>query len=133
MTPLTGGSQRLNRLGVQLYTLRSLMDTSVPFTLEQVAKIGYREVEFAGYFGARPSQLRRWLDDLGLEAPAAHVSLLDGKLEAALDAAVELGHRYLIQASLPLWQRRSLDAFRRAATALNQAGEAARTRGLAVA
>ena len=133
MSPLMTGGQRLPRLGVQLYTLRSLMNASVPLTLEQVAKIGYSEVEFAGYFGARPAQLRRWLDAAGLTAPAAHVSLLDGKLEAILDAAVELGHRYVVQASLPLWQRRSVDAFRRVASSLNRAGEAARQRGLAVA
>jgi sugar phosphate isomerase/epimerase len=132
MAPLTGGTLR-PRLGVQLYTLRSLMEASVPLTLEQVARIGYSEVEFAGYFGVRPSQLRRWLDDLGLAAPAAHVSLLDGDLAAILDAAVELGHRYLIQASLPLLGRRSLNTFRRAAASLNQAGAAANKRGLAVA
>jgi sugar phosphate isomerase/epimerase len=131
--PLEAGRLRRPRLGVQLYTLRALMEASVPLTLEQVARIGYREVEFAGYFGVRPSQLRRRLDDLGLAAPAAHVPLLDGDLDSILDAAVELGHRYLIQASLPLPGRRSLDTFRRAAASLNRAGEAARKRGLAIA
>jgi sugar phosphate isomerase/epimerase len=109
------------------------MQTSVPATLEQVARVGYKEVEFAGYFGTPPARLRRWLDDFGLTAPAAHVSLLDGNLSRLLDDAAELGHRYLVQASLPLLQRRSLDTFRRAAASLNQAGELARTRGVAVA
>lgn len=121
------------RLGVQLFTLRALMEASVPLTLEQVAKLGYTEVEFAGYFGVRPSQLRRWLDDFGLAAPSAHVSLLDGDLEQISDVAAELGHRYLIQASLPLPERRSLDTYRRVAASLNRAGAAARNRNLAVA
>jgi sugar phosphate isomerase/epimerase len=98
-----------------------------------VAKIGYREVEFAGYFGARPAQLRRWLDDLGLTAPAAHVPLLDGNRDQLFDAATEVGHRYLVQASLPLQKRLSADAFRRVAAELNRAGEQARPRGLRVA
>jgi sugar phosphate isomerase/epimerase len=132
MAPVRGARLR-PRLGVQLYTVRSLMEASVPLTLEQVARVGYSEVEFAGYFGVRPSQLRRWLDGLGLAAPSAHVSLLDGDLETLLDAAAELGHRYLIQANLPMLSRRSLDAFRRTASSLNRAGEAARRRGLAVA
>ena len=124
---------RLSRVGLQLYTVRTLMDASVPLTLEQVAKAGYTEVEFAGYFGVRPSQLRRWLDDLGLTAPAAHVSLLDGDLDRIFDDAAELGHQYVIQASLPLLQRRSLDTYRTVAASLNQAGEAARKHGLSVA
>jgi sugar phosphate isomerase/epimerase len=109
------------------------MDASVPLTLEQVAKAGYTEVEFAGYFGVRPSQLRRWLDDLGLTAPAAHVSLLDGDLDQIFEDAAELGHQYVIQASLPLLQRRSLDTYRTVAASLSQAGEAARKHGLSVA
>jgi sugar phosphate isomerase/epimerase len=123
----------LERVGLQLYTVRDLMQTSVAATLELVAKVGYKEVEFAGYFGAPPAQLRRWLDDFGLTAPAAHVPLLDGRLDQLLDDASVLGHQYLVQASLPLLQRRSVDTFRRAAAALNQAAETALSRGVSVA
>ena len=35
-------------LGIQLYTLRDEMAKSVPHTFHQLAKFGYREVEFAG-------------------------------------------------------------------------------------
>jgi sugar phosphate isomerase/epimerase len=132
MATRTTESRQLDRIGLQLYTVRDLMRISVPATLDQVARVGYKEVEFAGYFGATPSQLRRWLDDLGLTAPAAHVPLLDGKYEELFDAAAEVGHHYLIQASLPIWQRRSVDAFRRVAASLNRAGDAARKRGLYV-
>jgi sugar phosphate isomerase/epimerase len=44
-----------------------------------------------------------------------------------------VGHRYLVQASLSLQQRRSITAFRRTAAALNQAGAAARRHDLSVA
>lgn len=123
----------LERIGLQLYTVRTLMETSVPLTLEMVAKIGFQEVEFAGYFGARPAQLRSWLDGLGLSAPSAHVPVLDGNLDQLFDIAGELGHRYLVQASLPLQTQQSADGFRRAAAALNRAGERARQRNLRVA
>lgn len=123
----------LDRIGLQLYTVRNLMQTSLPLTLETVARIGYSEVEFAGYFGARPAQLRRWLDDLGLTAPAAHVPLLGGNRDQLFDAAAEVGHRYLVQASLPPQKRLSAESFRRVAAALNRAGEEARRRNLRVA
>jgi sugar phosphate isomerase/epimerase len=109
------------------------MQASVSGTLEQVAKVGYQEVEFAGYYGTPPARLRGWLDTLGLRAPAAHVDLLSGNHEEIFDAAAELGHRYVVQASLPWSQQRSLDAFRRTAETLNRAGQAARSRGLSVA
>jgi sugar phosphate isomerase/epimerase len=133
MVPAPPRNPGLERIGLQLYTVRTLMETSVPLTLEMVAKIGFREVEFAGYFGARPVQLRRWLDDLGLTATAAHVPLLDGKRDQLFDAAAEVGHRYLVQASLPLQKRLSAEAFRRVAAELNRAGEQARRRDLRVA
>jgi len=133
MVPPGLSSPLLDRVGIQLYTVRSLMEASVPLTLEQVSQIGYREVEFAGYFGTAPAQLRRWLDDLGLSAPSAHLPLQDEKLEQLMDVAAEVGHRYLILASLPWTQRLTLDGFRRAAAGLNRAGEQARARGLSVA
>src|SRR4026207_1171348 len=48
------GTQKLDRIGLQLYTLRDMMKRSVPRTLDEVAKAGYREVEFAGYFSVKP-------------------------------------------------------------------------------
>ena len=55
--------RKLKRIGVQLYTVRDLMKADLPGTLAQVAGIGYKEVEFAGYFG--PISSKR-LDDLVL-------------------------------------------------------------------
>jgi sugar phosphate isomerase/epimerase len=126
-------SPRLDSIGIQLYTVRDLMQASVRATLELVARIGYREVEFAGYFDTPPDQLRRWLDDSGLTAPAAHVSLLEAQLGGTFDVAKELGHLYLVQASIPHDQRRSLNAYRRVAASLNRAGAAAREHDLMVA
>lgn len=126
---------RLDRIGVQLYTLRDLMGADVARTLERVAAIGYREVEFAGYFGESPGRLRLVLDAVGLAAPSAHVSLEELSDDSArvLDSAEAIGHRYLVVPSLAPGDRATLDDFRRVAARLNQAGEAAAARGLHVA
>ena len=42
--------------------------------LADVAKIGYRAVEFAGYYGSSPEQLRKMLADNGLVVCGTHVS-----------------------------------------------------------
>src|SRR5690606_25319274 len=96
---MTAGARsiRKNQIGVQLYTLRDRMESDLEGTVEKVAEIGYREVEFAGYFGRSPEAIRALLDRLDLTSPSAHVGLeaLRENLEGSLDAAVEIGHRYV--------------------------------------
>ncbi len=108
------------------------MSESVPATLDLVASIGYREVEFAGYFGTAPAHLRELLDDRGLTSPSAHVPLRDltERPELTLDAAETIGHQYLIVASLDRSDLQSLDDVRRVAETFNQVGERCRARGL---
>lgn len=125
----------LDRVGLQLYTVRSLMAEDVAGTLAAVAAIGYSEVEFAGYFGHAPSQVRGWLDATGLTAPAAHVQLaeLTGPgLDATIEAALALGHRWLV---LPYVgeEMRTAAGYRELAGILNAAGATARSAGLRVA
>lgn len=120
--------------GVQLYTVRALMEQSVSATLQALAKIGYRQVEFAGYFDEKPAALREILTGEGLAAPAAHLQLsqLREAFPRYLEAAVEVGHRYLV---LP-WigeSERSGDGYRRLADDLNRWGEASRDAGLIMA
>lgn len=127
-------SRPLARVGVQLYTLRDLMQSDAQRTLERVAALGCQEVEFAGYFDHPPKRLRRWLDDAGLTAPAAHLPLDNPQLDlaATLDTAAILGHSYIVLASLPLLERSTQD-FRRAAHRLNRIGSLARARGIRAA
>lgn len=121
----------LGPLGVQLYTLRSEMQRSVEATLARVAEIGYREVEFAGYFGRTPVQIRDALRSTGLRSPAAHVPVetLQDEWQQTLDAARTMGHRYLVVAWVPQNMRRTLDDWRSTAELFTRAGEQARRAG----
>ena len=62
-------------IGLQLYTLRDLCKEDFAPTLEKVAKIGYKAVEFAGFHGMTPGELRTLLDELGLSACSAHLPM----------------------------------------------------------
>jgi sugar phosphate isomerase/epimerase len=128
-----GGSRRLDRIGLQLYTVRAAMQESVERTLERVAAIGYKEVEFAGYFDRSPQQIRTALDQNGLSAPAAHLPLesFENDWETTVAAAATVGHHYLILPSLPTTDRTGLDAYRSFAERFNRFGERAKTAGLA--
>src|SRR2546422_9936787 len=75
--------RKLKRIGLQLYTVRDLMKTDLPGTLSKVAAIGYKEVEFAGYFGRTPVQIRELLRRDGLSSPPTHLPIgsLEGRWE----------------------------------------------------
>src|SRR5690606_38855940 len=117
-----------DRIGVQLYTLRSRMAESVERTLHEVAQVGYREVEFAGYYNRPPRAIRQLLDRNGLKAPAAHISMatLRSGWFRTLDESAAIGHKWLVIPSLATSERDSLDAIRRTAEAMNRAAEDAK-------
>jgi len=129
-----GAGRRLDRIGVQLYTVRDTMEEDVERTLERVAAIGYSDVEFAGYFDRTPRQIRAALDENGLSAPAAHMSLelLENDWESMVDVAGTVGHQYLVVPSIAADERTSLDDYRAVAQRFNRLGEQANAAGLAL-
>jgi sugar phosphate isomerase/epimerase len=125
-------AKRIERIGIQLYTVRGLMQEDFDGTLAHVAEAGYREVEFAGYFGRTPAQVRDVLKRVGLTAPSTHVSFdaLSKDWDATLDTARQIGHEYVVCAYIAEEQRRTLDAWRQIAEQFNAAGKAAHAAGL---
>jgi sugar phosphate isomerase/epimerase len=128
--PAQTPAHRIERIGLQLYTVRAAMQSDFEATLAKVAAVGYREVEFAGYFGRAPQQVSASLRRSGLAAPSAHVGLdsIAAGWERTLDAARTIGQRYLVVASVGAMH--SLDDFKRVAQQFNRAGETAARAGI---
>lgn len=84
-------------VGLQMYTVRDESAKDYTGTLKKVADIGYTAVEFAGYGGLEAKELKKVLDDLGLEAPTSHVSmeLLETKLQQQIEFGLEIGLKYI--------------------------------------
>jgi len=122
------GKQHLNSIGLQLYTVRSEMQKSVEATLDRVAKIGYNEVEFAGYFGRTPQQIAESLRKSGLKAPAAHIDMRAPWDKTLEDAAV-IGHEYLVVPWIDESQR-TPDGIKQLAQEFNRRAEAAQKAGM---
>ena len=123
----------LDRVGLQLYTVRNDMEKDFDGTIARVAAIGFKEVEFAGYFGRSPADVRAVLDRNGLTAPAAHIgsaAALSKDWDKTIEAGKIIGHRYLIVAFLTTEERKTLDDYRRLGDAFNVAGEAAKRAGI---
>jgi len=86
-------------MAIQLYSVRKDCAEDLPGTLAALAEMGYAGVEFAGYHDRSAAELRRLLDDLGLQAAGSHVrghELAPENLPATLEFHQTLGNRYLI-------------------------------------
>lgn len=128
-------ARRLDRIGLELYSVRKAMRADPERTLAAVRAIGYTDVELLwsfGNFGRSPQQVRDTLAHEGLRAPSAHISpttILVG-WERSLDTAKMLGHEYLIVPSLQADMGLTLDDWREWADRFNAAGAIARRAGV---
>ena len=118
------GDHKIDKVGLQLYTVRSVMKDDFEGKLAKVAEIGYREVEFAGYDGHTPQEVRAMLDRHGLTGPSAHIEYksLGEKFPSVLDAAHVVGHKYLVNPYIDDDVRKGPDGWKRAAETFNRAG-----------
>lgn len=80
-------------ISLQLYSLRDLAKTDgMPKVLKLVADIGYAGVEFAGYGGMKPAELKKICDDLGLQISGSHAAAFNvEKAEEVIGDAKALG------------------------------------------
>jgi sugar phosphate isomerase/epimerase len=123
---------KIDRLGVQLYTVRDQMKADFDGTLAKVAAIGYKEVEFAGYFDHSPKEVRAALDRHGLISPATHVpyDTLGDKWAGQIESAKIIGQEYIVCPWIPEELRKQPDGWQRAAETFNRAGEASKKAGI---
>jgi len=129
-------------IGIQLYTVNGPMQDDPAGTLAQLGKIGFREVESAGFGKLSASQFRKLLDDAGLACPSAHLSFQLDKLDAAFADAHALGAAYAVSSMLDSLlagtkskaangkRAMSLDEAKRTAEICNRIGEEAKRAGL---
>jgi len=123
---------QIQAIGLQLYTVREIFQKDPVGTLEQVARIGYREVEFGGggYDAMDHALLRRTMDRLGLRAPSVHIGYdaLLGQFDKSVTLAKALGADTVVLPYMTdehrneqAW-RVALPNFNRFAADLNKAG-----------
>jgi sugar phosphate isomerase/epimerase len=106
---------RLKKIGVQLYTVRDAMkNQGVDATLARIAQIGFREVEFAGYFDKSGAEIAAALRANGLASPSTHVSLemlKDPNFARFVETAQTIGHKWVVLAWLNPPDRGSVEKY----------------------
>jgi sugar phosphate isomerase/epimerase len=85
-------------LGIQLYSVRDQLPTDYEGTLKQIAALGYREVEAAGFFNHSASEVKQAMQQAGLHCVSAHYSYndLNGHVDEIVEFMKVIGSRYII-------------------------------------
>ncbi len=111
-------------IGLQLYSLRDMVRTDgIQAVLELVAKMGYTNLETAGYgdgkiYGLDPKDFQKRVSDLGMKVTSAHLGQSYSKekeaevwawWDQAIDAHQKAGFKYMIMPSMPVGEKSSLD------------------------
>ena len=77
------GEKKVGKLALQLYSLKDyiggnkktgLAGVGLEKALAKVAELGFKGVEFAGYYGKKPCELKKMLADNGLAVAGTHVA-----------------------------------------------------------
>jgi sugar phosphate isomerase/epimerase len=127
----TPHTARIDKIGIQLYTVRDQMKADFEGTLAHIAEIGYKEVEFAGYFDHTPADVKAILARHGLAAPSTHIPVTDlDTYKTAVDGAKAIGHDYIVMPWIPAEKRKTLDDWKKMADLFNHAAQVAHDAGL---
>lgn len=129
-----GIPERSIPVGVQLYSVREEAAKELPKVLEAIGRMGYKGVEFAGYYGwdSKPRELRKLLDDNGLKCCGTHTALETVKgdaLKATAELHSVLGNSFLIVPSLEV---QDADGWKEMAKTFNEIAAQAKLLGMRV-
>ena len=129
------------QIGLELFSVRDLLQKDYAGTLAKVAEIGYKEIEPAGgYGGLEPQAFRALLDRLGLTMPSTHSGAREGPdLDKQLAGFQIMGLKYIeISGAAPKGPFRpaaappSEESVKRQADQLNKHGEMAKKFGMKI-
>jgi sugar phosphate isomerase/epimerase len=124
------GQRRIRAVGIQLYTLRRPAAADLAGTLGQLSKIGYKEIEFAGFYNHPATEVRDILKANGLTAPSTHVGLNEIQDTPAklFEESHLVGHEWITVPSLS-GRRETVDDWKRTADQFNKAAAQVKAAG----
>jgi sugar phosphate isomerase/epimerase len=96
-------------VGLQLWTVKEECKKDFPGTIAKVAKMGYKGVEFAGFYDRSAKDVRKMLDDNGLLCSGSHTAidlLSNEKLAATMEYNRTIGNKFVI---VPWLDRKQLN------------------------
>jgi sugar phosphate isomerase/epimerase len=120
--------------GVSLYSVAKEMQKDYLGTLEKVAEIGYKYIEFANHsFGsgfkgeASPVKLKNRLDECGLTPVSSHIWPIPNSWDETIDYYSQVGIQYLV---VPMGYMATYDDVMKMAELCNNVGKKCRENGM---
>ena len=136
MTKAVAGKRKIDKIGIQSYSLRKALAEDFKGTFQMIKDVGYDYVELneRNFSEKSPEQLKAILDEIGLPSPSSHINYdrVIGETDAIIAAAKTLGAKYMVVPYMADDQR-SLDDWKRHAKTMNMAGEKFADAGLGLA
>jgi sugar phosphate isomerase/epimerase len=141
-------------IGLQLYTVRDLIDQDLKGTLQKIAAMGYKDLESVGnakgtYYGLKPKEFTSMVEDMGMKLRSSHalpggqtkkeadlpatILTLKNNTQQLVDMAAETGQEYLVCSYLFPSEHSSFDHLKKSMAIINQAGEACKKAGIGFA
>ena len=143
---LSAKPKKIERVGVQLYSVRDAMMKDPTGSLKKLADMGYRHLEHANYvnrkfYGYTAKDLKKILDDMTLNMLSGHVVMqasdwddskndFTDKWKYTIDDAAELGQRYLVSPWLDNALIKDMDKLKKFMNQFNKCGELCKSHGL---
>jgi sugar phosphate isomerase/epimerase len=120
-------------ISLQLYTVREAAAKDFFGVIREVARIGYKGVEFAGLHGKTPTETANLLKELGLKVSSSHVSLPTSEnINQLADQEKILGNDLLVAGFGPD-DFKTVDDCKRSGSRFQQASEVTQRAGLKLA
>jgi len=119
-------------LAVQLYTVRDRAAGDFAGTCRDVAKIGFRAVELAGYGNLKTAgEAKRALDDAGLKVAGSHTSIeaLESNATQVMDENEALGNRNIVISYMPEPRRKDAAGWKSVAASMSNIATKCNQRG----
>lgn len=132
-------------IGIQLYTLKDIILKDVKGTLQQVANIGFKELEAYSYgdgeaLGLPYQDFISMVNGMGMKVVSGHYvtgqafptmkGTLVNEWERAVEDAAKAGQKYMIIAWLHPDERKTLDDYKRVGAIMNKANEVCKQAGI---
>lgn len=129
------GKQTLNKIGVQLYSLRSEAEKGVEPVLKKVKAMGYTQVELHTLYDMKAADLKKLLDKYGLEAPSMHrgFNLITKDVNASIQDAKTFGMKLVIVPWLDIKEYDTRKKWLQFSRELNSVGKKFKAAGIQLA
>jgi len=139
--------KKQKKVGIQLYSVREVIEKDPKTVIQKIAAAGYSEVEMYGlsaenkFYGLTVNELAQLLKDNNLKSPSGHYApekfLFDNgngdDVKNFCEVGNTLGNKYIIIPWMKEERRKTIDQYRVLAERINKAGEICKQANLQLA